>query len=892
MEFFSLRNNVKKNASNNKDSLSIKELISKLDILFEEQLSKAFKDIMILPRNIFLNIIISEVKTFIDEQYGEDIYKNEKFINFFSSSCNNLEDKYNTYLDELTKAWDDYQININLKNENIYFFSNFRKHCLGTDNYAMHSCSNGGYGYFIQVTKKTKKGTINPKKKNIPNSQIQYLICNKCKTVYFNNRFMNYCKKCNISYLCSILSYNEDPDLLLATLEKPHCDTLVNEKLKCSKCKDNNLYLNMKLNKLQCHNKSCTYNVVPYNIEWTCNQCSKIFHSNVKVYNPIEIQEIKDIINITLLLKKKAHPSKITCCKNINVLTEDFFHKKECKGLLYFGVYNSKTIIVCDKCKAINFLFKFIWTCPKCGTRFKEGEEKSKYYLSPKHENKRQINHKNNRLNESINDENNINNNIKPYSEMKTNNINRKNKETLSSILKRKSAKNISELSNNDNNNNISHNYKSENLTNSLNINKSSIKHNYSKKELNNNNIDNAYNNNINHNNGDGENNNKEIKKNPKNKRRCGNSIEKSLSESKINKTFKKKNSFLDKQMICGMIEPIKEETETKLNSPSNQNLNTLDIKKEQQNIQENYTIINSRKNRTRNIKKTNEKDFYNPQINNNSIFNNYIKYVNLGSNTKDNDENPNKGDKLLFSYTKKKNEDDDIHNNITNNIEEENKKIDYNIINSKRSFVETCRHRTKIVNNIDREKIFNKNETTINIKDNKKEIEKEIKNDKNINREITSYNNNYLKNIKTDGISNNSNIRNSNTHILSYYKTNKNKNENAPTTIIPSKYLFYKNKKGFLSQDNISDGNSSQEEDKDKLKDKYKRKYNNISKDNKNKDNKENNNNNNNINEDNISKCGTIKTIQTNKDTFKSIYKFTKNIGYQDKNENNENSK
>ena len=89
MEFYSLRNNDKKFASNQKDILNIKELILKLDIMFEEKLSKAFKDIMKIPRNEFLNIIISEVKNFIDEQYGDDIYKNEKFINFFSSSCNN-----------------------------------------------------------------------------------------------------------------------------------------------------------------------------------------------------------------------------------------------------------------------------------------------------------------------------------------------------------------------------------------------------------------------------------------------------------------------------------------------------------------------------------------------------------------------------------------------------------------------------------------------------------------------------------------------------------------------------------------------------------------------------------------------------------------------------------
>ena len=49
----------------------------------------------------------------------------------------------------------------------------------------MHNCSNGGYGYFIQVIKKTKKGTINPKKKikkNLP-IKIQKMIKNLIKKV-------------------------------------------------------------------------------------------------------------------------------------------------------------------------------------------------------------------------------------------------------------------------------------------------------------------------------------------------------------------------------------------------------------------------------------------------------------------------------------------------------------------------------------------------------------------------------------------------------------------------------------------------------------------------------------------------------------------------------------
>ena len=857
MEFFSLRNNDKKISSYNKDLLNIKELISKLDILFEEQLSKAFKDILIIPRNNFLNIIISEVKNFLDEQYGEEIYKNEKFINFFSSSCNNLEDKYNTYYEELTKAWEDYQSNKHLNNEKSYFFSNFRKHCIDTDNFALHNCSEGKNGYFIQVIKKSKKNTINSKKKNIQNSQVQYLICNKCKTVYFSNKFLNFCKECNINYLSSILSYNEDPDLLLATLERPHCETLVNEKIKCFKCKDNCLYLNMKSNKLQCHNKSCTYNEIPYNIEWTCNICNSNFYSDVKIYNPVEIQQIKDIIKLTLLLKKRAHPTKVTCCKNINVLTEFFFHKKECNGLLYFGEYNSKTIIVCDKCKAINFLVKFIWTCPLCGTRFKDkgvinNEEKSRKFLSPTtHENKSYK--KNNILYENESRSNIYKKNNK---ENRNNNSScRKNKETLSSLLKKRSIKNFIESNNKDNN-----------LENNPNLNNSISIPNFSKKDI----LNQNEKINIIH---IKENSKKNLTRNINN-----NNIEKSFTESrKINKTYKKKNSILDKQM-CGNIEPIKEETETKLNSPAIPKTNTTDIINDKFNIQEPLTTKNSRiKHLTRN-KKFDKDNCLSPKMNNNSIFNNYIKYVNISSSNKD-----NLGNKIFVSYSKRQNEEDENKfkienekkNEKENNKNGDNKNINLNII-SKRSYVGSCRHRTKKLTNIDKENISNINN---NKKEHENNKDKEQYQENFKNEELYNNNNNYnyLTNIKTDEITNHS-IRNSNTNISSYYKTNK--NEFTPTPIYSSKYLFFKNKNGFQSQDNISDNNSINDEE------------------NKNKNNIENKNNNYN-NDKNIPRCETLKyTYNNNKnnDALYNILQIKKNLKnnekFENKKENEENGK
>ena len=873
MEFFSLRNNDKKKTTNNKDLLNIKELISKLDILFEEQLSKTFKDILIIPRNNFLNIIISEVKNFLDEQYGEEIYKNEKFINFFSSSCNNLEDKYNTYMEELTSAWEDYESNRNLKNEKSYFFSNFRKHCIDTDNLAIHNCSEGNTGNFIQVLKKSKKGTINAKKRNVQSPQIQYLICNNCKTVYFSNKFMNYCKECNINYLSSILSYNEDPELLLATLERPHCDTLVNEKIKCMKCKDYCLYLNMKSNRLQCHNKSCTYNELPYNIEWICNICSKTFYSDVKIYNPVEIQQIKEIIKLTLLLKKKAHPSKVTCCKNINVQTQDFFHKKECNGLLYFGEYNSKTIIVCDKCKAINFLIKFIWTCPICGTRFKDKgnnsihkEESKRIFLSPTHENRRNINNRKKPLydNENNKENNNIdknNNKINNSNEKKSNNNNscRKKKETLSSLLKRKSLKNINDINNNKDDNNVENN---PNLNNSISMG------NYSKKEINI--FDNT--------------NMNQVKENIKNRKimtRNVNSLEKSLTESKINKTFKKKNSILDKQ-IGRNIETISEETETKFNSPTNPKINSTEMVIDKNIIKESTITTNNRRiHRTRNSDKKYIKDNYlSPKINNNTIYNNYIKYVNINSNHKE-----NVGSKIIISYSKRKADEGDNKNKIE--IEKENNKnenYDDNR-NIKRTFVGSYKHRTRRVIKEDKEGLLTNKKKDNNINNNRKE--QEIVEEKNKNEEILNNNDNnkkYLSNYKTEEFSNN--IKGSYIHMNSI-KNNGNKDELAPISINASKYLFYKAKKGFHSQDNISENNSSREEDKHKYI--YRAKH------------KEDNNNNNNCNNNNknINRCETIKH-ENNNDALSIVIMNKRSLKYKEHinnkkdkedNEKNENS-
>lgn len=78
------------------------------------------------------------------------------------------------------------------------------------------------------------------------------------------------------------------------------------------------------------------------------------------------------MIKKALILKKLAHPKKTCCINKDNISSVQFYHNKKCHGILYFFEENKKLFLVCDKCKAINYFTKFIWTCPFCGLYYRE----------------------------------------------------------------------------------------------------------------------------------------------------------------------------------------------------------------------------------------------------------------------------------------------------------------------------------------------------------------------------------------------------------------------------------------------------------------------------------------------------------------------------------------
>ena len=277
----------------------------------------------------------------------------------------------------------------------ISYLTKYRKHCINSDATPIHKCSSkyNTFGKFIEV----KDGN------NI--NDIKYVICTECYFCYEISCIKVYCSECKCDYFSSKLANNENENILPATWKEYHCNPIIiNEMMKCIKCQ-NILYLNLLSKKLVCLNKKCNFNSNPRSIIWKCKICKGDFRSLAKVYNPLEKQILEKEIWKVLLYKQLSFPkTKLCCLKNEKNENIKFFHDKLCKGELFKGNLKGNEIIVCNRCHAVNFYDKFIWTCPKCNKKITSN-------------NKSQNNKKG--------DNSKINNNIKLKNELKLENANK-----------------------------------------------------------------------------------------------------------------------------------------------------------------------------------------------------------------------------------------------------------------------------------------------------------------------------------------------------------------------------------------------------------------------------------------------------------------------------------
>ena len=341
---------------NNIISSKINVDINQITEIYKTIYDDIFPSILILSKAAFFEKLHKKAKEAISSGNSQNELQSSLSIRLISKMKEDLTRKYDNDYKHLSTEYHNYLNN----NNNYKYLTHFRKHCVNTDNYALHYCSSKKQGKFIEV-----------KTKNIINNkeEISYVICAECKLCYVSNFILMVCPPCNKKYYSNVLNENENENILPATWSKYHCGSMVNEIMKCIKCRQI-LYLDLSKKQLVCLNKECNFMSKPESILWKCFICSKDFRSGAKIYNPLEFKILKKSIRYALLLKKKAAPKELPCkCeKDLSKLT--FFHKEECKGELYQGMLIDKEIIVCSKCNAINFEEKFTWICPICSVRF------------------------------------------------------------------------------------------------------------------------------------------------------------------------------------------------------------------------------------------------------------------------------------------------------------------------------------------------------------------------------------------------------------------------------------------------------------------------------------------------------------------------------------------
>jgi hypothetical protein len=293
------------------------------------------------------SISLSEICKDTEKWLKNDIYSLTKKI---------LNDSCAFFLEKRLKQVNSSPLMKGKSIETFPYLTLFRKHCIMTDSLAVHDCGEK----VLQITNST--------------GQVTHILCLSCKKVYLPECVNLMCEFCQSPYYSCFLNNEEEVNIQPATWEKYHCGAMINDKMHCIKCKSI-FHIDLKSKKLKC--LSCNFSADPMSIEWLCMICKETFSSEAKVYNPLEFKKIKDAIRKTLLQKVNAAPKSVPCC-TVDTKANTFIHKKECDGKLFSGTINNKEIVVCDKCKTMNFYDKYIWTCPKCFKRFKQKTDDEK----------------------------------------------------------------------------------------------------------------------------------------------------------------------------------------------------------------------------------------------------------------------------------------------------------------------------------------------------------------------------------------------------------------------------------------------------------------------------------------------------------------------------------
>ena len=344
--------------------------------LFSEEEQKLLKKYIDEYNDIYEKIFnLSQIEFITNLRKRVKISFKDKISLFSEVSINKIE----TYFNE-NYYFPDLKISLiakkhilkqnNKENEKNYFDGEIIPHCDKDkyNNYYLHSCGERFHFFRYKIS---TKNIENENNSNFFFRKIYdyFLYCKKCDKIYKSSMIKLKCFYTGKIFYSKLMNNNDCcKDICYATWKKYHCNAIINDTIKCQKCKNSFIY-NKEKNILIC--QKCKLEISASKIKFLCLICKKEFTSEVKIYNPLEYKCLKISIKDAIINKELAFPKYMGCQCNIDINSTQFFHKSTCNGTLYLGEFNDQKIVVCAKCDSMNVYEEFIWTCPKCLKRFK-----------------------------------------------------------------------------------------------------------------------------------------------------------------------------------------------------------------------------------------------------------------------------------------------------------------------------------------------------------------------------------------------------------------------------------------------------------------------------------------------------------------------------------------
>ena len=324
-------NENKTNSNENKTDFN-----QQISNIFLEEFNDCFHNIFVISQTDFIKKFIHRVNSIIKSYYPFLLPFIRKNSSIFAENFRKIFNDYYLPIKSLSKK-------INSTEKKL---TNFQKHCELNEK-AFHSC----LGEFYIIKSEENK---------------EFLICSKCKYIYNSNNILMYCSNHDTDFYSKITNSN-DEKLLPATWLNYHCPVILNQQMICPNCNKNYLFIDGF--QLFCY--FCNKHFEPYSIDWICIICKKTFNSGVKIYNNLEYFSINFAVKNAIVNNLIIKPLKMECNCEKNTLKLNFFHNKNCDGVLLEGHIFEKKIVVCKKCKIFASVNKYKWLCPLCGIKFK-----------------------------------------------------------------------------------------------------------------------------------------------------------------------------------------------------------------------------------------------------------------------------------------------------------------------------------------------------------------------------------------------------------------------------------------------------------------------------------------------------------------------------------------